>query len=199
MSIFDFESQFIFYGAYHDNKWNKLVHIICVPLIIWSLFVFLATFGEVVPLEFVHKIPQYNGWVPEANAAFFVGAAYLAYYMILEPFATITYTPVMLLLFVTSGWVAKFADNPINVAVISNVVSWVFQIGAHFVFEKRAPAFLDSVHQALVMAPLFVWMEVLFMLGYKPEMEARMQKQVDVEIAKFRASQVAGADKAKSE
>jgi hypothetical protein len=27
--------QLVFYGAYHSNKINVLIHIICVPLIVW--------------------------------------------------------------------------------------------------------------------------------------------------------------------
>jgi uncharacterized membrane protein YGL010W len=35
----------------------------------------------------------------------------------------------------------------------------------HLVFEKRRPAILESLFQSLVLAPLFVWMELLFACG----------------------------------
>lgn len=38
------------------------------------------------------------------------------------------------------------------------------------------------------MAPMFVWIEVLFMLDYKPEMQERLKKLVDADIAQYRAS-----------
>ncbi|KAI9183966.1 hypothetical protein H9P43_003019 [Blastocladiella emersonii ATCC 22665] len=190
--LFDLESQFIFYGAYHKNGINKLIHIICVPLILWSLFVWLSNTGELVPLEIVRKIPPYQGWVPEANGAFLVGLGYLLYYLCLEPIATLTYAPMMLLTFVTAGAFAAYVPNHNWFALYVHLASWAGQIVAHYVFEKRAPAFFDSVHQAFVMAPLFVWMEVLFVLGYNPELAERLDKQIDVEIAKFRATQKGG-------
>ena len=33
--------------------------------------------------------------------------------------------------------------------------------------EGRKPALLDSFFQSLVLAPLFVWFELLFLLGYR--------------------------------
>ena len=55
-------------------------------------------------------------------------------------------------------------------------------------FEGRKPALVDSFWQALLTAPFFVWFEVLFALGYAPATRAELQKRVDVEIAKFKAS-----------
>jgi hypothetical protein len=39
---------------------------------------------------------------------------------------------------------------------------------------------------ALVLAPFFVHMEILFKLGYRPAMFRQLQNDVGVEIAKFR-------------
>ena len=41
-----------------------------------------------------------------------------------------------------------------------HVVCWIAQFVGHGVFEKRAPALLDSVDQAFITAPLFVLLEV---------------------------------------
>lgn len=54
--------------------------------------------------------------------------------------------------------------------------------------EGRKPALVDSFWQALLTAPFFVWFEVLFVLGYAPATRAELQKRVDAEIAKFKAS-----------
>merc|ERR1712188_80096 len=44
----------IFYQSYHSNFWNKLIHVLCVPLIVWGavgllnrLQVSLPVFGDV--------------------------------------------------------------------------------------------------------------------------------------------------------
>lgn len=54
-------------------------------------------------------------------------------------------------------------------------------------FEGRAPALLDNLVQALFLAPFFVWMEVLFWCGYRPELKGRLDRAVEREIEKWRA------------
>lgn len=58
----------------------------------------------------------------------------------------------------------------------------------HGAFEGRAPALLDNLVQALFLAPFFVWMEILFFVGYRPELKLRVDKAVEQEIKKYRSS-----------
>ena len=37
--------------------------------------------------------------------------------------------------------------------------------------------------QALTLAPLFVWLELLFLLGYRPQLYTELQKRVADDIA----------------
>jgi 2-hydroxy fatty acid dioxygenase len=64
--------------------------------------------------------------------------------------------------------------------------SWIAQFIGHGKFEGRKPALLDNVFQAFFLAPLFVWLEILFMLGYRPDLQQRVEKLVVADIAKFR-------------
>lgn len=61
----------------------------------------------------------------------------------------------------------------------------------HGAFEGRAPALLDNLVQALFLAPFFVWLEVLFAFGYRPELKARIDSNVAKEIEKFKAEKAA--------
>ena len=72
------------------------------------------------------------------------------------------------------------------------LISWIAQFVGHGVFEGRAPALLDNLVQALFLAPFFVWMEVLFFLGYRPELKSRVDKAVENEVEKFRKSKAQG-------
>lgn len=72
-------------------------------------------------------------------------------------------------------------------AIAIHIVSWILQFVGHGKFEGRAPALLDNLFQAIFLAPLFVWLELLFMLGYRPELKARVNKAVVIEVAKFRS------------
>jgi len=53
--------------------------------------------------------------------------------------------------------------------------AWIAQFVGHGKFEGRAPALLDSLFQSLVLAVFFVFMELLFMAGYKPQLHKRLQ------------------------
>ena len=66
--------------------------------------------------------------------------------------------------------------------------SWILQFVGHGVFEKRAPALVDNLVQALFLAPFFVWMEILFFFGYRPELQERVSKAVEKDVQEFRRS-----------
>jgi uncharacterized membrane protein YGL010W len=80
-------------------------------------------------------------------------------------------------------------------AIAVHVVCWIAQFVGHGKFEGRAPALLDNLVQALFLAPLFVWLEILFFFGYRPELKGRLDKAVVAEIAKFRETKVNGSKK----
>ncbi len=73
--------------------------------------------------------------------------------------------------------------------------AWIAQFVGHGAFEGRAPALLDNLLQSLVLAPFFVFMELLFMFGYRPELQKRVNDAVEKEIQKFKAEKANGASK----
>ena len=74
------------------------------------------------------------------------------------------------------------------------VTSWIAQFVGHGVFEGRAPALFDNLVQAFVLAPFFVWMEILFYFGYRPELKGRLDKAVTQEIDRYRKSKQGRSD-----
>ena len=72
------------------------------------------------------------------------------------------------------------------IALGIHLFSWIAQFIGHGVFEGRAPALLDNLVQALFLAPFFVWMEILFAFGYRPELKARLDENVAKEIEKVK-------------
>eukprot|EP00331_Platyophrya_macrostoma_P004207 CAMPEP_0176419924 /NCGR_PEP_ID=MMETSP0127-20121128/8323_1 /TAXON_ID=938130 /ORGANISM="Platyophrya macrostoma, Strain WH" /LENGTH=130 /DNA_ID=CAMNT_0017800467 /DNA_START=224 /DNA_END=616 /DNA_ORIENTATION=+ len=92
----------------------------------------------------------------------------------------------------TNHWYYKFHGTPFyntyfNIMVALHIVGWLAQFVGHGVFEGRAPALLDNLLQVFV-APDFVVIEVMFMLGYKPEVQREAHKMIDRNIADYRAS-----------
>lgn len=95
-----------------------------------------------------------------------------------------------------------FAVDPTlttQVAAGVHIAGWIAQFIGHGKFEGRAPALLDNLLQAIFLAPLFVWLEFLFMFGYRPELRARVEKAIQQEIAKFKSNSKGAVKNAKAQ
>ncbi|QRV87604.1 endoplasmic reticulum membrane protein [Ceratobasidium sp. AG-Ba] len=181
--LFDVNHQLAFYGAYHSNKINIAIHIICVPIILWQV-VFLANAGipSFMP-DVSYQINQYLAFEP--NWAFIFSMIYIVYYYALEPVAAALYTPQFTLSCLSA---IAFAQRPdaIKVAGALHAFSWIMQFIGHGAAEGRAPALLDNLVGAIVLAPFFVHLELLFAIGYKPSLHKRIQNEVGKQITQFR-------------
>ncbi|GLB33516.1 putative DUF962-domain-containing protein [Lyophyllum shimeji] len=181
--LFDVNTQLTFYGAYHANRINILIHVICVPILLWT---FQVMTSELPVPSFVPEIHyQINDYLRfDLNIAALHAGVYLAYYFILEPVAALLYVPQMVLSLLTATAYAKGSGN-ISKAALLHVASWIAQFLGHGVAEKRAPALLDNLIGAVVLAPFFVHLEVLFALGYRPEFHKRINNEISKEIVKM--------------
>lgn len=179
----DLEHHLTFYGAYHHNSVNITIHMICVPLILVSAFTMATYTGTLIQTPTWLTVPYLD-----LNLGTIAAFVYASLYLLLEPFAGF-----ILAAFCMGG--AAFGNylrsqNPESTfqgALALHLVCWIMQFIGHGAFEGRAPALLDNLAQALFLAPMFVWLEMLFMLGYRPELQARVEKKVQEEIAKFQA------------
>lgn len=68
-----------------------------------------------------------------------------------------------------------------------HVISWILQFIGHGKYEGRKPALLDNLVQALFLAPLFVWYEILFKLGFYKRLQREVNERIEVEVAKIKA------------
>lgn len=122
-----------------------------------------------------------------ANAGTIGALIYAFFYVLLEPIAGgLLAVPVIAAAYYGNYFLSTHGSIVNYWAGGIHVVSWLAQFVGHGAFEKRAPALLDNLVQALLLAPLFVWMEILFFFGYRPELKERFEKGVEVEIQKFR-------------
>ncbi|KAH8818577.1 hypothetical protein DL96DRAFT_365146 [Flagelloscypha sp. PMI_526] len=182
--IFNVEKQLTFYGAYHANHTNIVIHMIFVPIIIWTFQVMLSSVG--MPHWFPEVHYQVNDYMAfDLNWAAIQAALYLVYYFILEPVATILYIPQVAVSLLTA---TAFKDRPnaLIIAGVLNVLSYIAQFVGHGVFEGRAPALLDNLLQANVLAPFFVHLEMLFSIGYRPKFHKRLTNEIGKEITRVR-------------
>ncbi|SPN96730.1 related to DUF962 domain protein [Cephalotrichum gorgonifer] len=189
----DLEKHLIFYGAYHHNAVNVAIHIVCVPLILFSAMGLATNTGPLFSVPEWLQVPNL-----EPNLGTLAAFTWGGLYVLLEPVAGTALAALCVggTALTNSYRVANPAITN-KVAIIVHVVCWLVQFVGHGVFEGRAPALLDNLIQALFLAPLFVWLEVLFKLGYRPELRTRMEKGVAKELEKFKAQkQSEGAKKA---
>ncbi|GBF89468.1 DUF962 domain-containing protein [Raphidocelis subcapitata] len=194
----DLTEQLAFYGAYHSHPVNKAIHFVFVPTIVWATLVWLAAAGPIAPLPAplaaaAAQLPPWLGSGVAVNLPLLFLAAYAAFYAALDPVAGASWTLVLgAPLAATATAFQRAVPNAAWWALGVQVVSWYMQIHpGHAVFEGRKPALLDSLVQAFALAPLFVWFELLFLLGYRPRLRAELEKRVGREVAAWRRSQKA--------
>lgn len=113
----------------------------------------------------------------------------------MEPVAGGALAPFIIGMGYGSNYLLSTYGNVANwYGLAAHVGSWILQFIGHGIYEGRAPALTDNIVQALFLAPLFVWLEVLFKFGYRPELQARMNKGIEEDITKFRDSKKVKAD-----
>ncbi|KAJ6009966.1 hypothetical protein N7499_004634 [Penicillium canescens] len=188
------EKQLLFYGAYHNNPVNVAIHITCVPILLFTGIVLACNCPPLFTLPDalqIHYLP--------ANAGTIGALIYAIFYVLLEPIAGGLLAPAVIAAAYYGNYFLGTYGNTVNYwAGGIHIVSWLAQFVGHGAFEKRAPALLDNLVQAILLAPLFVWMEVLFFFGYRPELQERFEKGVELEILKFRNQQGHEKEKGKA-
>ncbi|KAJ7122732.1 hypothetical protein C8R44DRAFT_621499 [Mycena epipterygia] len=186
--LFNVQSQLAFYGAYHSNRINIIIHVICVPLLLCKSFQVMA--AQIPIPAFVPAIHHTfsDHLVFDLNYSAIHAVLYLAYYFALEPVAALLYTPQLILSLLTAT-AYSHSGSHLTQAGLLHAFSWVAQFLGHGVAEKRAPALLDNVIGAVVLAPFFVHLEVLFALGYRPEMHKQLNNDVGKELTKLRKAE----------
>ncbi|KAJ1956649.1 hypothetical protein GGI12_005253 [Dipsacomyces acuminosporus] len=197
MGVFDLRTEFVKYGEYHANRINVAIHMVFVPTILWTL-VALGTYlipGKLFtyPAPIAGLLSLIPGPAPLEVLSTLVLLGYSIFYIVLDKVAGLLFLPILYTIVVTSQQYIMSSPGALKVTVALNIVSWIVQFIGHGVFEKRAPALVDNIGQALVMAPFFVFLEVLFALGYRPDLHRSLRSEVGVRILAHRRSIKYGA------
>ena len=158
-SLVDHLSQ---YAAYHRDPRNIASHFIGIPLIVVAVAVLLSR-------------PQWGaGWI---SPAVLVAMASAWFYLRLEVRLGVLMT-VLLGLCIWAG--QALAQQSTLVWLASGigmfVVGWAIQFVGHH-YEGRKPAFVDDV-TGLIVGPLFVVVELAFLLGIRRELKEQIEARV---------------------
>ena len=144
------------YGESHQNPTNKLVHWVCVPLIMFSLLGLLWS----VPVP--DPIRQLSPWL---NWGTLVMVLALVYYARLSLRLTVGMVMVWAFMAVALRVVAGTAVLPLwAICLIIFALAWVGQFWGHKV-EGKKPSFLKDL-QFLLIGPLWLLHFVYRRLGW---------------------------------
>lgn len=146
------DAYFAKYAESHQNPTNKLIHWICVPLIVFSIL------GLVWAIPFPHLdfLGRYNGFV---NWASFLIAFVVYYYLRLSPMLSYAMLLVIMLfsyfivtlerLHRLNGWPEMY-----QVCLAIFLLSWIGQFIGHKI-EGKKPSFLDDI-KFLLIGPIWL-------------------------------------------
>jgi len=178
------ENQLLFYGSYHHDTINKAIHMICVPMILMTSFLFGTNTPSLLPMPSWLIIPN----LPP-NLGTISTLLYASLYILMEPVAGGILAPLLLASTAYSNHLTNTYGATANYWALGIfITSWFSQFVGHGIFEGRAPALLDNLIQALFLAPFFVWMEILFSCGYRPALRSRVECAVQKEVEKYQES-----------
>lgn len=133
------------YGESHQHPTNKLIHWICVPLIVLSLIGLLWS----IPVPTVLPgLPLLANW-----ATLFIALA-LVYYLLLSPPLALGMLVFSVVVIGITAWLDTFALPLWLIAVIIFVLAWIGQFIGHKI-EGRKPSFFKDL-QFLLIGPLWL-------------------------------------------
>ncbi|KAF5735243.1 hypothetical protein HS088_TW15G00744 [Tripterygium wilfordii] len=191
MGLFDLEEHFAFYGAYHRNPVNILLHTLFVWPIFFTaliLFYFTPPLCDLSHIGFVPSAFLDQGYV--LNFGFLFALFYGLFYMCLDKKSGSLAALLCLVCWVGASSVAMRLGFSLawKVVLASQLFCWTGQFLGHGVFEKRAPALLDNLVQAFLMAPFFVLLEALqFCCDYEPYpgFHEGVKAKIEAELKEF--------------
>jgi uncharacterized membrane protein YGL010W len=151
------------YSESHQNHTNEIIHWICVPAIVFSLFGLVWA----IPFPYLEFLGKYNGYV---NWASFLIAFAIYYYYKLSP--VLSYFMLLLIMFFSAGIVSlekmhNTAGWPQmwQVCLGIFVASWIGQFIGHKI-EGKKPSFFDDI-KFLLIGPIWLLHFVLKKAGIR--------------------------------
>ena len=151
------------YSESHQNPTNKIIHWICVPLIVFSLFGLVWA----IPFPYLDFLGRYNGYV---NFASFLIAFAIYYYYRLSP--VLSYLMLLLIMFFSAGIVSleKMHNNEgwpqmWQFCLGIFVLAWIGQFIGHKI-EGKKPSFFDDL-RFLLIGPIWLLHFILKKAGIR--------------------------------
>ncbi|CAL5338493.1 unnamed protein product [Camellia sinensis] len=166
IGFFDLEKHFAFYGAYHSNPINIAIHMLLVWPIFFTALLILYFTPSLFSLPYIEFSLFGINFILILNIGFLLALIYAVFYICLDAKAGSLAAFLCFICWVFSSFFASQLGLSLawKVVLAAQLVCWTGQFIGHGVFEKRAPALLDNLSQAFLMAPFFVLLELSILL-----------------------------------
>lgn len=149
------------YARYHRDKRNVATHFVGIPLIVFAIMVLLNK-------------PAFTLLGVQLTPTVLILVGCCLYYLRLSLSLGIIMSLLLSMLLVLAMITSKQSNLVwLSVGVASFFIGWLFQLLGHY-YEGKKPAFVDDLI-GLLIGPLFVVVEVLFMFG----MYKQIQQQIN--------------------
>ena len=183
-----------FYGTYHQNAWNQVIHFFGVPALLFSGIVFASHLK--LPIFSLPSMPLLPSHPISLGTIWTLG--YLIYYLCIDPVGGTLFAPILVAMYSTAvRWIDKdqqqvYAKHQarsshdwrgsgkvLRWALYVQLLSWYGQIHpGHAVLEGAKPALLDSMGASFSNAPLFAFYEGVWALGWRQELHNQVQELI---------------------
>lgn len=151
------------YAEYHRSERNILTHFVGVPMIVVAVAVLLSR-------------PAFEVGGFTLSIALVAVVAASLFYLRLDLRFGLLLTALLAAALWFGGWAAAQSTAVwLGIGVGGFLVGWVIQFVGHH-FEGRKPAFVDDV-VGLLIGPLFVVAELLFLLGLCSGLKAAIESR----------------------
>ncbi len=145
------------YGESHQNPVNKLIHWVCVPVIVWTVVALLWS----IPFPFETGVTS----IP-VNWATIVLVLAQVYYFALSPRLGLGLLLYNVFMIQIAALVDQNASQPLwQIATVLFVVAWIGQFIGHMIEGKRPSFFKDL--QFLLIGPAWLMAFVYRAVGIK--------------------------------
>ena len=154
------------YAAYHRDRRNIATHFVGIPLIVFAISALLAR-------------AEFTLAGSPMNAAIVLWGLSALWYLTRGNLALGIATAIVNGLLTALAMTAVHGASTTGwllIGVRTFVIGWIFQFVGHY-YEGRKPAFVDDL-VGLLVGPMFVVGEALFMLGWGRALLAEIEKRV---------------------
>lgn len=152
------------YAEYHRDRRNIATHFVGIPMI--ALAVIIALSKPALDIAGV-----------SVSAFWLVYALTCIFYIRLDLKLGVLMSALMLLGGLLGFYIAEFSSRTwLIVWLTLFIVGWIIQFVGH-IYEGKKPAFVDDI-VGLIVGPLFVVVELLFMLGLLKDLKLQIEENV---------------------